>query len=86
MPPHRTRTLVALSLFYSLFCSLGLIALTQPASAEVTRIDFTSKQAFGKFLPGDYVIWQGTIHGDLSPQEPIPGLDKAARNERGRVD
>ena len=85
MPPHRTRAPVALSLFYSLFCSLGLIALTRPAIAEVTRIDFTSKQVFGKFAPGDYVIWQGTIHGDLSPQEPIPGLDKAARNERGRV-
>jgi len=31
------------------------------------------------------VIWQGSIHGDLSPQEAIPGLDEAAHNDRGRV-
>src|SRR4029077_2773511 len=43
-------------------------------------------QPFGTFRTGDYVIWQGKIHGDLAPQEAIPGIDKAARNERGRVD
>jgi hypothetical protein len=69
-----------------LFCLLGLIAMARPASAEVTRIEFTSKQPFGTFRAGDYVIWQGKIHGDLAPQEAIPGIDKAARNERGRVD
>jgi len=42
--------------------------------------------SFGTFRAGDYVIWQGKIHGDLAPQEAIPGIDKAARNERGRVD
>jgi hypothetical protein len=81
MLPLRTRGFAATLLF----CSLGLTALMQPAIAEVTRLEITSKQPYGKFAPGDYVIWQGTIHGDLSPQEPIPGLDKAARNERGRV-
>jgi hypothetical protein len=55
------------------------------ASAEVTRIEYTSKQPYGTFRVGDYVIWQGRIHGDLSPQEAIPGIDKAARNDRGRV-
>ena len=69
-----------------LFGLLGLIAATRSASAEVTRIEFTSKQPFGTFRAGDYVIWQGKIHGDLAPQETIPGIDKAARNERGRVD
>jgi len=66
-------------------CLLGLIATARSASAEVTRIEFTSKQAYGTFRVGDYVIWQGRIHGDLSPQEAIPGIDKAARNDRGRV-
>ena len=55
------------------------------AIAEVTQIDFTSKQAYGTFRVGDYVIWQGRLHGDLSPQEAIPGIDKAALNDRGRV-
>jgi len=65
-----------------LFC---LLAAAQPASAEVTRIEFTSKQSYGTFRAGDYVLWQGRVHGDLSPQEAIPGIDKAARNDRGRV-
>src|SRR5215468_8507026 len=69
-----------------LFCLVGFIATTRSAIAEVTRTEFTSTQPYGTFRAGDYVIWQGKIHGDLSPQETIPGIDKAARNERGRVD
>jgi hypothetical protein len=68
-----------------LFVLLSLIATARSAIAEVTRIEFLSKQQYGTFRAGDYVIWQGGIHGDLSPQEVIPGIDKAARNERGRV-
>lgn len=68
-----------------LLCLLTLFAASYPANAEVTRIEFTSKQAYGTFRAGEYVIWQGRIHGDLSPQETIPGIDKAARNDRGRV-
>jgi hypothetical protein len=67
------------------FCLIGLIAAAQSASAEITRTEFTSKQPFGTFRAGDYVIWQGRVHGELSPQEAIPGIDKAARNDRGRV-
>jgi len=68
-----------------LFCLLSLIATARTAIAEVTRIEFTSKQPYGTFRVGDYVIWQGRIHGDLSPQEPISGIDKAARDDAGRV-
>ena len=68
-----------------LLCLLSLIAVTRSATAEITKIEFTSKQPFGTFRTGDYVIWQGKIHGDLAPQEAIPGIDKAARNERGRI-
>src|ERR1700749_4178296 len=69
----------------SLVCTLCLIATAVSASADVTRLEFTSRQPYGTFRSGDYVIWQGKVHGDLSPQETIPGIDKAARNERGRV-
>src|ERR1700761_3943954 len=71
--------------FTSCACLLGLMALAGPVSAEVTRLEFTSKQPFGTFRAGDYVIWQGKVHGDLSPAEAIPGIDKAAHNERGRI-
>src|SRR5579872_5777730 len=66
-------------------CLLGLIAATASAIAEMRRIEFTSKEPYGTFRVGDYVMWQGRIHGELSPQEVIPGIDKAARNDRGRV-
>src|SRR6201996_1724918 len=68
-----------------LACAFSLLAMARPASADVTRLEFTTRQPFGTFQTGDYVIWQGRIHGDLSPTEAIPGIDKAARNERGRV-
>jgi hypothetical protein len=68
-----------------LICLLGLFAAGRPATAEVTRIEITSKQPYGTFRAGEYVIWQGRIHGELSPQEAIPGIDKAARNDRARV-
>jgi hypothetical protein len=60
--------------------------LTGAAHAEITRLEITSKQPYGTFRAGEYVMWQGKVHGDLSPQESIPGLDKAPRNARGRVD
>jgi hypothetical protein len=63
-----------------------LLAGVGAANAEITRLEITSKQPYGSFRTGDYVIWQGKVHGDLAPQEPIPGLDKAPRNARGRVD
>src|ERR1700742_1535336 len=68
-----------------LVCAFSLLAMARPASADVTRLEFTSRQPFGTFRSGDYVIWQGKVHGDLSPDDAIPGIDKAARNERGRV-
>jgi hypothetical protein len=79
--PHRAIGLVVMVLV----CLLGLIAAGRTATAEVTRIAFTSKQPYGTFRAGEYVLWQGRIHGDLSPQEAIPGIDKAARNDRGRI-
>jgi hypothetical protein len=68
-----------------LICLFGLFAAARPASAEVTTIEFTTKQPYGTFRTGEYAMWQGRIHGELSPQEIIPGIDNAARNERGRI-
>ncbi len=73
------------SVLMAVFCLFGLIGAARSVNAEVTRAEFTSKQPYGTFRADDYVIWQGRIHGDLSPQEVMPGIDKAARNERGRV-
>src|SRR6476646_2450410 len=78
--PYRPNRLIVAS-----FSLLGLMAMGRSASADVTRIEFTSKQPYGTFRTGDYVIWQGKVHGDLSPQEAIPGIDKAGHNERGRI-
>ena len=64
--------------------SLALFAVC--CHAELTRLDIASKRSFGQFAPGEYVLWEGRVHGDLAPSEPIPGLDKVARNARGRVD
>lgn len=80
MPTIRSREIAA-----AVICLFGLVATNRPAIAEVTRLEFTSKQPYGTFRTGNYIIWQGRIHGDLSPQEAIPGIDKAKRNERGRV-
>ena len=76
--PNRPQTLFATLLVSVLAASAAL--------AEVTRIEFTSTQPYGTFRPGDYVKWEGKVRGDLSPQEAIPGLDKAPRNARGRVE
>ncbi|MGA3401836.1 MAG: alpha/beta hydrolase domain-containing protein [Acetobacteraceae bacterium] len=57
------------------------------ALARVTRLEITSKQPDGSFQAGDYVRWEGRIHGELSPSaEAIPDLDKPARNANGMVE
>src|SRR5690349_15736558 len=63
-----------------LLCSLG------PCAAEVVRLEVASQERYGTFQPGDYILLKGRVHGELSPTESIPGLDKAARNERGKVE
>ena len=54
--------------------------------AELARLDIASKRTFGHFATGEYLLWEGRAHGELAPTEEIPGLDKAARNDRGRVE
>ena len=56
------------------------------AAAEITRLEITSTQPYGNFRAGSYSIIQATLHGQLSPTEKIPGLDKAPLNAAGQVD
>jgi len=67
---------------------LGSAGLTPyGALAKVTGLEITSKQPGGSFQAGDYVRWEGRVHGELSPAaEAIPDLDHAARNARGMVE
>ncbi len=70
-----------------LFTAFLLVAAWAcPAAAEVVRLDITSKQPYGTFKPDDYVLWKGRVHGELDPGEKIPDLDKAKKNERGKVE
>src|SRR5690242_19646444 len=63
-----------------------LAVATTPVAAKVTRLEITSKQPYGTFRVGEYVIWQGRVHGELAPTETIPDIDKPARNARGQVE
>jgi hypothetical protein len=67
---------------------LGAICIAPSgALARVTRLEITAKQPDGSFRAGDYVRWEGRIHGELSPSaEAIPDLDKPARNANGMVE
>jgi hypothetical protein len=53
MSRYRRRLLIA-----SLFAAF---LLPTSIRAEVTQLEITSKQPFGTFRPGDYVIWQGRV-------------------------
>ncbi|MBV8187177.1 MAG: hypothetical protein JO339_08055, partial [Alphaproteobacteria bacterium] len=74
-----------LGLFCLCLAALG-VAFTKPSSAEVTRLEITSKSSYGTFRPGEYVLWKGRLHGELSADEAIPDLDKVKPNARGKVE
>ena len=63
-----------------------LVTGMAPVAAKVTRLEITSKQPYGSFRSGDYVIWEGRVHGELAPTEAIPDIDKPTRNARGQVE
>jgi hypothetical protein len=56
------------------------------ASAAITEFTVLSTQPYGDFATGKYVRIEAEARGELSPNEAIPGLDKAPRNSRGLVE
>lgn len=74
-------------LFPACFAAMALsLAIALPAAADVTRLEIISKAPYGTFKPGDYVLWKARLHGELSPKEAIPDIDKAKPNARGMVE
>jgi hypothetical protein len=57
-----------------------------PAAAKLVRLEIASKQSYGTFRPGEFMMLEGTVAGELKPTEAIPDLDKVARNARGMVE
>lgn len=75
-------------------CSAQLMAVVEPAAAQVTRLEVTSRelaangQTFGE--AGQIEILRGRVHGEVDPADRrnriIQDLDLAPRNARGRVE
>jgi hypothetical protein len=56
------------------FCA----GMTASATAGITRFEVASSAPYGTFKMGEFVRIDGTVTGELSPGEPIPGLDRRA--------
>jgi len=65
-----------------------VITLWSPpsATANITGVEITSSQSYGTFAAGEYVRLDGKLTGEVSPNEPIPDLDKATKNASGVVE
>ena len=67
---------------WAVVAALGAAA----AQAEIVEWRVLSVKPYGQFATGRYVQMEAEARGELDPSEPIPGLDKAARNAAGRVE
>src|SRR3984893_6851836 len=88
-PPVRSSIMRRLRLSAAaLTVSISTIAIGLPVSADakVTRLEIASKQSYGTFRAGEFVLWEGRITGELRPSEKIPDLDKAPKNANGLVE
>jgi hypothetical protein len=56
------------------------------AHAEIVEWRVISMKPYGQFATGKYLQMEAEVRGELDPAEPIPGLEKAARNAAGRVE
>jgi hypothetical protein len=64
----------------------GLLVCCESVFAKVVRFEPTGTEFYGTFRSGDFVRIDGRIVGELAQEEPIPGLDRAVKNARGRVE
>jgi hypothetical protein len=69
----------------TLIAATVALVFALPAVAKVIRLEITETDPYGSFLAGDYVRMDGRVFGELAIDEKIPGIDKAARNARGKV-
>jgi Alpha/beta hydrolase domain len=79
----RCNTIAAVGTFSALVFGIGF---SDPAAANITRLEITSKQTYGTFKPGEFMLLEGRAVGELKPTEAIPDLDKAPTNARGLVE
>jgi len=55
-------------------------------ASAVTMLTMTKTISLGSYRSIPFVRLEGVAHGELSPTENIPDLDKAPRNARGNVE
>ncbi len=72
-----------LARFFVAIFGLLMSALGQ---ANIVEIKVSKTSPYGQFKAGSFVRIEGELKGELAPNEPIPGLDKAAKNARGRIE
>jgi Alpha/beta hydrolase domain len=63
-----------------------IIGLPSPAAAKLKQLEITTRQSYGTFRSGEFMLLQGRVTGELKPTEAIPDLDKAPRNANGMVE
>jgi Alpha/beta hydrolase domain len=64
---------------------VGLILSTM-VQANIVEIKVNKTSPYGYFKAGNFVRIDGEFKAELAGSEPIPGLSKAAKNARGRVE
>lgn len=79
------RTLVTSAILTTSFLACGF-GFSVPAIAKVVKLEIAARQSYGMFRPGEFMLWQGRIDGELQPAEAIPDLDKVATNSHGLVE
>jgi hypothetical protein len=65
---------------------MGAVLSYHSASARIVGFEITRTTPYGNFVSGEFVRIDGRVVGELALDEPIPGLDKVAKNARGRVE
>jgi hypothetical protein len=71
----------ALAMLAVAFC----VFRSSPLAARVVKLEISSQQKYGTFRPGEFLILEGRIVGELLPTESIPDIDKVTKNARGMV-
>lgn len=72
--------------FAQFFFVIFALMVSAVVQANIVEIKVNKTSAYGHFKAGHFVRVEGEIKGELAANEPIPGLDKAAKNSRGRVE